>query len=97
MDNNLDGHVIFIQTPVDTNNKVTDELKKKNYELKNKLNKHDSYFDDIKTLLKQILVHNQNSLSENMDSTKPQDSTTVVPDIKKFPSLEGEHLQKLVT
>ena len=51
MDNKLDDLILVVQALVDNNKKVTDELKKDSNELKNKLNKNDSYLEEIKTLL----------------------------------------------
>ena len=58
MDNKLDDLLLVVQALVDNNKKVTDELKKDSNELKNKLNKNDSYLEEIKTLLKQGIVQN---------------------------------------
>ena len=80
---------------VDTNNKVTNELKQDNDKLKKKLNRHDSDLDEIKTLLKKVLVPNQNLLPYTMDSPKSQYPTTVVLDNKKDPPLEGVHYTKI--
>ena len=51
MDNKLDDLILVVQALVDNNKKFTDELGKDSNELKNKLNKNDSYLEEIKTLL----------------------------------------------
>ena len=51
--------------------------------------------DEIKALLKQVLVQNDTSSPDNMDSPKAQDPTTMVPAIKKAPQLEGRHSTKI--
>ena len=80
---------------VDTNNKVTNELKQDNDKLKKKLNRHDSDLDEIKTLLKKVLVPNQNLLPYTMDSPKSQYPTTAVPYNSKAPPLEGGNSTKI--
>ena len=80
---------------VDTNKKVTNKLKQDNDELKNKLNKNYSDLDEIKTLLKYVIVQDQNSLTDNMDSTKAQYPTNVVTYNKKDTPLEDGNSTKI--
>ena len=49
---------------------------------------------EIKTLLIQFLVQNQNFSPENMDSPKAQYPTNMVPDNKKTKTLEGGNYTK---
>ena len=72
MYNKLDGQLIIIKYLVDTNKQNNDENKKKLY-------KNESEFTDTKTLIKHIMVQNQNDLPDKMDSFKAQDPGTVVP------------------
>ena len=90
----MDEQFLPIQDLIYTNNQVNDELnqyhdelKEDNNILKKKLTKHDSYLDKIKTLLKQMMVQNQNSSPDKMEWPKAQDPTTVVPDNKKYTQL----------
>ena len=46
-----------------------------------------SEITDIKTMIKHVIVHNQNSSPENMDLPKTQYPTTLVPANKKAPAL----------
>ena len=96
MDNKLDFHLPTVKVLVDTNKQVNDELQQYNDELNIILNKYESDFDEIKTLLKQVIFNNQNSLPENMYSRKAQYNTTVVPDNKKAQPLEGGNSTKIV-
>ena len=66
-------------------------------------NKRDSGFNDInpdmnemKKLLKQVLVKNKNSSPYKMDSSKDQGTTTVVPANKNAPPLKDVHYTKMV-
>ena len=52
--------------------------------------------DEIKTLIKKVLVQNKTSFPENMDPPKSQYPTTVIPANKKAPTLEGGLSKKLV-
>ena len=76
------------------NRQVTDEFKQDNEKFKKKMNKHDSYLDNIKTFLKQALFQNQTPLSCKMGSPKYQDTTNVVPENNTAPPLEGGHSTK---
>ena len=96
MDNKLDFHLPTVKSLVDTNKQVNDELQQYNDELNIILNKYESDLDEIKTLLKQVIFNNQNSLPENMYSIKAQYNTTVVPDNKKAQPLEGGNSTKIV-
>ena len=95
MYNKLDSHIFVIQALVYNNKKVTGEINLNNDEIKKKLNKHESYLDEIKTTLKQVIVQNKAYFLENMDSPKPQDTTTVVPANKKAQPLEIGHSTKI--
>ena len=55
-----------------------------------------SEMTDIKTYLKHVLVQNQNSSPDHMDSLKDQDINYEVPDNKKAPPLEGRNPKKMV-
>ena len=74
---------------LDTKNEVTDELKQNNDEFKKKLNTHDSDLDQIKTLIKKVLVQNQTFYPDKLDSPKAQYPTTAVLANKKSLPLEG--------
>ena len=84
-----------MKASVYANKQVTDELKRYNDEFKKKLSKHDSDFEEIKTLLKQVIVWNQNSFPDSMDYPKAQDPTTLVPANNKAPLLEGGNYTKI--
>ena len=60
IDNKFYGQFLIMQDSVNTNKKFTGELNQDNDELKRKLNKHDSDLYEIKTLIKKVLVQNQN-------------------------------------
>ena len=89
MNNKLNEQILVMQTLAYTNRQVTSKLKQYNDEIKNKLNKHEYYLDEINTLLKQVLVKNKNSLTDKMDPPKAQDTTTVVTANKKDQPLKG--------
>ena len=72
-----------------TTNKYTNDIKKKQ-------NKHDSWFTNINTIIKQMIVQNQHSSWYNMDSPKIQDCGGVVPDNKKDTQLECVYFMKIV-
>ena len=62
MDNKLYDQFLIMQDFSDSNKQVNDELKQDNGEQNKKMNNRVSDFDKIKTLLKQVLVHNKNHL-----------------------------------
>ena len=95
MDKKLYDHILFMKSLVYTNKQVTDELKHDSDELDKKLIKHDFEFSDIKTLLKQVLFQNKNSLPDRMGFTNNQDTATVVPDKNKAQTLEGWNYKEL--
>ena len=64
---NLDYQILVTKYLIYTKKQVTDELKKSNDETKKKMKKHESYFEEINTLLKLVIVQNQTSSPENMD------------------------------
>ena len=72
MDNNLDEQILFMKALVDSKKQVTDEINQDDIELKKKLNKHYYDLDEIKTILKQVLVQNQNFSPDRMDSVHAQ-------------------------
>ena len=83
----LDDQFLTIQASIDAIKKYTDALN-------HTLNKHDNNFKNIdydfykiKTLLKYLMVRNQNFSLFKMDSPKYQDTVAVVPDNKKNPPL----------
>ena len=59
------------------------------------MNKNEYDLDEIKTFLKKVLVQNQTSLQDNMDSRKVQDTEIVVPANKNAPPLEDSHSKKI--
>ena len=67
---------LIIQYLVDANKKCVEETKKT-------LNKHESEFIEIKTIIEQMLVQNQHSSPSKMESLKSQDTDTLVPDKRK--------------
>ena len=58
-----------------------------------KIKTSDSKPDKLMEVIENMMSQNQksNSLPENMDSPKSQDTTTALPANKKYPSLEGGH------
>ena len=95
MNNKLDDKLLIVQDLAVTKKQVTDELKQDNVELKEILNKHDSYLDKIRTLTKQVLIQNQTSLPKTMYSTMDKYPATVVPDKNNDPQLKGGHYTKV--
>ena len=91
----MDDQILVIQTLVDSNKQITDELKQVCGKLKNKLNKSDFELSEIKALLNKVLVQNQNCSPENMDSPQAHDPVTVVLDKSKSPLLSGGNSKKL--
>ena len=90
----MDDQLLAMQDYIDTNKQATDELRKYCDDLKKKLNKHYSEFSNIKTFINKVLGNNQNSLTDNMDSTKAHYSTNVVPYNKKDTPLEDGNYTK---
>ena len=88
MDNKLDEQLISTQDLMDDNKEDTDDLKKK-------LNKHNSGFYEIKTLIKQIMVQNLHYSPEQKDLPNSQGFCTLVPANNKAPPLEGRHYMKI--
>ena len=86
MGNKLDDQFLLIQASIDDNNQASDE----------KMNKYYSALDEIRTLIKQVTVHYQNSLPNNMDSPKSQYHNTVVLGNSKASLLGGGNSKKLV-
>ena len=78
-----------MQASIDAND---EKMKKIDYEFTDMK----SEMTDIKTYLKHVLVQNQNSSPDHMDSLKDQDHTTMVLANKKDPPLDGGHYTKLV-
>ena len=82
----MDKQFLLIQALIDGKNQDYDE----------KMKKYESDLDNIKKLLKQVLIQNQNSSPDKMDSPKAQDPTTLVLDNNKASPLEGVHSTKVV-
>ena len=76
-----------MQASIDAND---EKMKKIDYEFTDMK----SEMTDIKTYLKHVLVQNQNSSPDHMDSLKDQDINYEVPDNKKAPPLEGRNPKK---
>ena len=83
-----------MQELVYTNKRGTDELKKDNDGIKKELNKYEFESANIKALINKVLGQNQYLYQDNMDSQKAQDPTTMVPDNKKDPPLDGGNFKK---
>ena len=87
MEKNIDDHFLIIQYLIGDNKQYTDDLK-------NTLKKYDSGFTKIKTVLKQLMVQNQNFSPDKVDSPKVQDPDTLVLANKRSPPLEGVYSMK---
>ena len=76
-----------MKATIDFNRQDYDEkMKKQNYKL-------DKISAMVENITDQIQISNHSP--ENMDSPKVQDLTTLVPDKKKAPHLEGGHSTKI--
>ena len=73
---------------IDENRKAYDDKMNKYY---SKLDKQDSIIDNLTAMIKNTMDKNQNSnyLSENVYSPNDQGPTTLVPNKKKSPTMEG--------
>ena len=87
MNKNLDEQLLIMQPFVYTIKKDIDDINKK-------LNTHDSEFNEIQKIIKQLMIPNPNLSPYKMDSPKAQHPTTVVPFNKKEPLSEGGNSAK---
>ena len=88
MDNNPDEHALIVQANIYDNIQYYGQ----------KTNKYDSKLDNLTEMIKNMMDKNQNSnyFSDNIYSPKDQGPTTVVPNNKKSPTLEGGYSKKKV-
>ena len=74
-----------MQASINSTKKGTDEKTEKQY----------SEFTEIKIILKQIMVQNNNSSPDKVYPTKAHDTDTELSDNKKDPPLEGGNYMKV--
>ena len=88
MKKKLDYQLLIIKACIDGNKQAVEETKKTLKKYESEFTKINTEFTNIKTTISQLLVQNQHSSLDKVDSLKSQYQDTVVQANKKSPPLE---------
>ena len=83
----LDDQILTIQASDNYINHADEETKET-------LERHESEFTNIKTIIAQLLIQDKNYSTDKVDSPKDQDTDTILPGNKIYSPLESGHYMR---